>query len=269
MRRTAILATGLLAALQAFSQTPPAAAPAAPAAGAAAPAAPAGPHPKSPEENASLVNLFKATDPDAQIKAAEDFLEKYPDTDYKPQVLLALAQSYHQKKDEPKAIVAGEKALAADPKSYETQLLLSEIYSRNTRATDLDMDDRLARSDKYAKDALAELETAQKPKPEIADNDWVQLKQGESQRAYVSLGLSALLRKKLDEAKTNFDKAMTLYPDPLDMLYIERAYTTAKRYDDALMWIDKAAASPNANDQVKNIANNDKTRVQALKKQAN
>ncbi len=267
MRRIAILAVSFLAALPAFSQTAPAPA-AAPAALPGGAPEVKGPHPKSPEENTALVAMFKATDPDAQAKLSEEFLKTYPDTDYKAQVLQMQAQAYHAKKDEPKAIVAGEAALAADPKSYETMLLLSEIYSRSTRPTDLDMDDRLARSDKYAKDAMAEVAKAEKPKPDIADADWAGLKQGETQRAWVSLGLSALLRKKYDEAKTNFDKAMALYPDPLDMLYIERAYTTAKRYDDALVWIDKSASSPNANDQLKDIAGKDKARVTALKKSA-
>jgi tetratricopeptide (TPR) repeat protein len=283
MRRIAILPIGLLAALTAFSQTPPAPAPGgtAPAAGAAAPAAPGvpgapgatgaeptGPHPKSPEENQALLDMFKAQDPDSQIKAAQDLMDKYPDTDYKAQVLLVQAQAYHAKKDDPKAIVAGEKSLEADPKSYETLLLLSEIYSRTTRSTDLDMDDRLAKSDKYAHDALTVLATAQKPKPEITDEQWAGVKQGESERAYMALGLSAVLKKKYDDAKTDFDKAMSLYPDPLDMLYIERAYTSAKRYDDALTWIEKvsANASPDAA-QYKKIADADKTHVDQLKKQ--
>ncbi|HXE63630.1 MAG TPA: hypothetical protein VN519_08820 [Bryobacteraceae bacterium] len=273
MRRIAILPIGLLAALTAFSQTAPAPAPA-PAAGGAAPAAgaaaaqPAGPHPKSPEENQALLDMFKAQDPDTQIKAAQDLLDKYPDTDYKAQVLLVQAQGYHEKKDDPKAIVAGEKSLEADPKSYETLLLLAEIYSRTTRPTDLDMDDRLAKSDKYAHDALTILATAQKPRPDVSDEQWAGVKQGESERAYMALGLSAVLKKKYDDAKTDFDKAMSMYPDPLDMLYIERAYTTAKRYDDALTWIDKVStnASPDAA-QYKKIADSDKTHVEQLKKQ--
>jgi tetratricopeptide (TPR) repeat protein len=283
MRRIAILPIGLAAALAAFSQTAPAPKPAppaggaAPAAGAAAPAAPGapgapaaeptGPHPKSPEENQALLDMFKSQDPDAQIKAAQDILEKYPDTDYKAQILLVQAQGYHAKKDDPKAIVAGEKSLEADPKSYETLLLLSEIYSRTTRSTDLDMDDRLAKSDKYAHDALAILATAEKPKSEITDEQWAGVKQGESERAYMALGLSAVLKKNYDEAKTNFDKAMGLYPDPLDMLYIERAYTAAKRYDDALAWIAKveANAAPEAA-QFKDIATKDKAHVEQLKK---
>ena len=207
MRRIAIIAISLLAALPAFSQTPPAAAPPAAGAPGAAPGEVKGPHPKSPEENAAMVAMFKATDPDGQIKAAEEIMTKYPDTDYKAQVLLIEAQGYHAKKDEPKAIVAGEAALEADPKRYDTLLLLAEIYSRTTKATDLDMETSLTKSDKYAKEAIADLATAEKPKPDIPDTDWAQLKQGEVQRGWVSLGMSAVLRKKYDDAKTDFDKA--------------------------------------------------------------
>ncbi len=277
MRRIAILPIGLAAALAAFSQTAPAPKPAGGAAtpaGAAAPAAPGaaeapkGPHPKSAEENQALLDMFKAQDPDSQIKAAQDILDKFPDTDYKAQVLLVQAQGYHEKKDDPKAIVAGEKSLEADPKSYEALLLLAEIYSRTTRSTDLDMDDRLAKSDKYAHDALTVLATAEKPKPDITDEQWAGVKQGETERAYMALGLSAILKKKYDEAKTDLEKAMSLYPDPLDMLYIERAYTAAKRYDDALTWIAKVEANPAPEAaQFKDIAGKDKTRVEALKKQ--
>src|SRR3569623_2886971 len=105
MRRIAILPIGLAVALAAFSQTarapkPAPAGGAAPAAGAAAPAAPdaaeapKGPHPISAEENQALLDMFKAQDPDTQIKAAQDLLEKFPETDYKAQVLLVQAQGY-------------------------------------------------------------------------------------------------------------------------------------------------------------------------------
>lgn len=269
MRRIAILTIALLAALPAFSQTAPAAAPpagAAGAAGASGATGPTGPHPKSNAENSALVGMLKATDPAAQAKAAEDFLKTYPDTDYKATALLIEAEAYHQIKQDPKAIVAAESALDIDAKSYDTLLLLAEIYSRTTKATDLDLDDKLTRCDKYAKQAMTILATAPKPKPELADADWAGMKQGEEARAWLALGFSSLLRKKYDDAKTNFQKGITMYPDPLDMLYIERAYTDAKRYDDALAWIDKAASSPNANDTVKRITGSDKTRVEGLKK---
>jgi tetratricopeptide (TPR) repeat protein len=261
MTRISILAIGTIVTIMpAFGQ---AAAPAS----APATATAKGPSPKSAAENDAVLAMFKATDANGQIQAADDLLKKYPDTDYKAQALLVQAQAYHSKKDEPKAIVAGEQAVEADPKSFDALLLLAEIYSRTTRVTDLDMDDRLTKSDKCAKEALDLLVTAEKPKPEVSDADWAGLKQGESQRAWLALGFSALLRRKFDEAKTNFEKGISLYPDPLDMLYIERGYLDAKRYDDAVAWIDKAVASPNADDRVKQIAGQDRTRALNLKKQ--
>jgi len=50
-------------------------------------------------------------------------------------------------------------------------------------------------------------------------------------------------------------------------LYIERAYSTAKQYDDAIAWADKAMSAQGVTDQLKSIAGNDKTRAQTLKKQ--
>ena len=183
MRRIAILLVSLAAAIPAFSQAPPA--PAAAPAGAAAPAeAVKGPHPKSPAENDAIVAMFKETDPDKQIKAAEDLLTTYPDTDYKAQILLIEATAYNQKRDYPKAIVAGEKSLEADPTSYPTLLLLADIYSRTSKPTDLDLNDKVAKAEKYAKEALADLATAQKPKADLPDDVWAQAKTGQEAQAY-------------------------------------------------------------------------------------
>jgi tetratricopeptide (TPR) repeat protein len=264
MRRIAILFVSMTAAIPAFSQAPPAPA----AAGAAAPAAAAkGPKPKSNAENDAIVAMGKAQDPDGQIKAADDLLTTYPDTDYKAVALLVEAQAYNQKRDYPKAIVTGEKSLEADPNNYATLLLLADIYARTSKPTDLDLNDKVAKVDKYAKEALALLEKAEKPKADLPDADWAQIKTSEEAQAYMSLGLSAVLRKKFDEAKTDFDKSVTMYPDPLVMLYIERAYSTAKQYDDAIAWADKAASAQGVPDNIKGIAANDKARAQTLKKQ--
>lgn len=269
MRRIAILFLGLLAAIPAFSQTaPPPAAPPAGAMGASGATGPKGPHPKSNAENDAIVAMGKAPDPDAQIKAAEDLLKTYPDTDYKAVAFLVEAEGYNQKRDYPKAIVLGEKSLAEDSKNYGTLLLLADVYSRTAKATDFDLNDKLTKSDKYAKEALAELEAAPKPKPELSDAAWTEAKTAQEAQAWMSLGFSAVLRKKFDDAKTDFEKSITMYPDPLAMLYVERAYAAAKQYDEAIVWADKAAVAPSASDQLKSIAGSDKKHDQDLKKAA-
>lgn len=260
MRRIAILFIGLLAALPAFSQTAPA-----PAGAVGATGAPKGPHPKSAAENNAVLAMLKSPDPDSQIKAAEDLLKTYPDTDYKPQAWLVEAQAYNDKRDYTKAKSFGEQSLDADPTSYTTLLLLADVYSRSAKSTDLDLNDSLAKVDKYAKQALALLAAAKKPKEDLSDADWEAAKKDEESGAWLSLGFGAVLSKKFDDAKTDFQKGIDMSPNPLEMLYIERAYADAKRYDDAIAWADKAAAAPNVPANLKQIAGNDKARAQALK----
>lgn len=267
MRRFAILTIALATAVSAFGQAKPAQGAAAAPAAAPAPA-PTGPHPKSPEENAAVVAMLKAADPDSQIKAAEDLLAKFPDTDYKASALLVAGQGYSDKKDYPHAISKAEQGLEADPKNYELMLLLAEVTSRGAKSTDLNLPEELATIDKNAKDAIAEIATAAKPKPDLADADWAGIKTQETQRAWVSMGYGALLAKKYDDAKADFAKGTAAGFDPLDALYIERAYETAKQWDEALAWNAKATGSPNANDTVKRIGGSDKTRIEAKKKAA-
>lgn len=264
MRSTTVLTISLLAVLPAFAQTPPKGAAASTGPGVAVPA---GPHPKSKAENDAVVAMQQAKDPDSRIKAADALLSAFPDTDYKAIALQVEADGYHLKRDDAKAIVFSEQSLAADPKSIYTLLLLAEIYSQSTRSTDLDRDERLTKIDQYTKDAMALLATAEKPSPKLSDADWTATKNGEEARAWEAMGFAAILRNKFDDAKTDLQKCMDLYPDPIEMLRIGRAYTTAKRYDEAIAWDDKVAGSPNVDDNIKRIANSDKAHAQALKKQ--
>ena len=264
MSRVAILAIAVLAALPAFSQK--ASKGAVPSTGAVATVLP-GPHPKSKAESDAYNAVAAAKDPDSSIAAVDALMKDFPDTDYKAIALQVEAESYHQKRDEAKAVAYAEQALEADPKSFYPLLLLAEIYSQNTRPTDLDLTDRVVKSDKYAQDAIALIAIAEKPNPQMPDATWAGIKKAQEARAWESLGLAAILRKKFDDAKTDLQKSMDLHPDPVEMLRIGRAYAAVKRFDDAIVWADKVAASPASDDNIKRIAASDKSRAQALQKQ--
>jgi tetratricopeptide (TPR) repeat protein len=266
MRRITILTVSLLAVLSAFAQTPPPKGAAAPAAPAAAPAAPAGPHMKSKAEGDALGTMLRAQDPDSRIKGAEDLLSGFPDTDYRAMAFQVEADAYHMKKDDAKAIALSEQVLQIDPKNSFTLLMLADIYSQTTRSTDLDMNERLTKADQYAKDAMTILEATAKTDAKMSDADWDAIKKGEEARALEAMGLTAILRNKLDDAKTDLQKSIEYNPDPFEMLRIGRAYATARHFDDAIGWDDKVAASA-APDNIKRIAASDKTRAEAQKKQ--
>ncbi len=179
-----------------------------------------------------------------------------------------LAQAYHYKNDDPKAISIGEQSLEGDPNSYEALLLMSEIYSRSTRTTDLDKDDRLAKADKYANQALDLIPKAVKPSANISDADWAQAQGAEKQRAYLSMGYASIVAGKPTDADASFQKAFDIFsPDPIELIRIGRAYAQgAKNYDEAIKWDDKAVTIPCAPDQIKGLATQDKTRWEAAKK---
>ena len=222
---------------------------------------------KSKSELAAIQALQQAQqagDADGIIKAADDLITKYADTEFKGYALGVEAEAYEQKGDHAKAIVFGEQALAADPKAYSTDTLLANIYANTTRDTDLDKEEKLAKAEKYAHDGIDAVMAAPKPNPQITDAQWEDAKKNEEAQAYQALGTAALVRKKYDDAMADFQKGVDLNPDPVIMIRAGRALLVARKPEEAIQWFDKAAASPLAHAQIKQIAASDKTRAQAM-----
>lgn len=223
----------------------------------------AGAKPKSRNEAQMVNGLLQAPDPDSRIKAAEDLVAKYRDSDFKSLAFYMEADAYQQKGDNVKAIVFGEQAIDADPQAMDARVLLANILANMTRDTDLDKDEKLTRAEKYANDALAIINTAAKPDPKMTEDKWDNYKKYLQSQAWQALGTVALLRKKIDEAVADYQKGVDATPDPLLMIRAGRALLVAKKPEDAVVWFDKAINAPDATDQVKNIATQDKARATA------
>jgi hypothetical protein len=104
--------------------------------------------------------MFQAQDPDARIKAADFLMTKFADTEFKPLAMFLTAESYERKGDFEKMTVWCEKTLEVDPKSYSCMLMLAGGIAKRARENDLDLNEKLDRSDKYAKTALEALKDA-------------------------------------------------------------------------------------------------------------
>jgi tetratricopeptide (TPR) repeat protein len=261
MKRYSLLASLLLAALltsgAAFAQQKGAA---------AAPAAPAkGLSPKSQAEAQAVNAVIQAQtqSPDEMIKAVDALISKFADTAYKSFALELAAEAYQKKGDNAKAIVYGEQALQADPKNYDADNLLANITAATTRDTDLDKEEKLARADKYAHDAIDTLEKDGKPPlfANMNDEQWSKTKAGSEALSYQALGTVALTRKKTDEAVADFQKGIDLNPDPVLMIRAGRALLAAKKPDEAITYFEKVMNSPDAPAQIKSIAQADRVRA--------
>jgi tetratricopeptide (TPR) repeat protein len=255
----AFAAAATLAAQQPAAQQPQAQQPAA--------ARPPGPQPKSQGELDALQAIFQAPDPDTRIKAADDLVVKYADTDFKDLALFVAAASYEQKGDAEKAIVYGERTIEANPKNYSALLMLARLTAMRTREHDLDREEKLGRVEGWVKSAGTILADAPKPNEQLTDEQWAMAKKELLAQGHEALGLAALARKKFDVAVTEFKAAVdnSTQPDPATMVRLGAAYNMAGKNDDAIAVLDKVMAMADVHPTVKQFAQAEKVRAQQAK----
>ena len=222
-----------------------------------------GPQPKSQKEVEALQAMFGAQDPDTRIKAANDVLTKFADTEFKAIAMYLTAASYEQKNDFEKMAVWAEKTLEVDPKNYGAMLMLAGGLAKHSGENDLDLEEKLTRSEKYAKQAIEILNTAEKPNPQLTDDQWAGAKKDMVSQAHETFGIIAMLRKKHDVAITEFKQAVegSSTPDPTTLIRLARVYTVAGKPDDAIALLDKVMSSADTPAQIKQYAQAERVRA--------
>ena len=228
----------------------------------AAPAAPAGPQAKSPEEMKAVQAIVAAqNDPDGLIKAAEELLTKFADTQFKELALTMEAGAYEQKGDKVKAQITYERILEVNPKSIQGNLMVGELTVQQTGEKDLDREEKLAKGEKLLKITIDLLNTAPKPNPALPDEAWAQAKKSLDAQAHNDLGLVALVRAgaNKDDAKKYYDAAISEFQtaaseDPSQPTYLARlasSYLSAGKPTDAIATCDKILADAQLNPQIR------------------
>src|SRR5215472_12322286 len=120
--------------------------------------------------------ILKAQTPDEKMKAADEFVTKFADSQFKGIALYDAAEAADSKGDYAKAIIYAKEALKADPSNFDAKLLVAGETAQHTRENDLDKADKLAEANKYAKEALDEIPNAAKPQATIQDAQWDEYK---------------------------------------------------------------------------------------------
>jgi tetratricopeptide (TPR) repeat protein len=223
------------------------------------------PAPKSQGELEALRQMLGAQDPDARIKAAENLLSKYADTDYKGLAFYVEATAYQQQNDYDKMIVYAEQAVKADPKQYAAMLILATGIAQRTREFDLDREEKLARAEKYAKDAIEIVKDTPKPNAQITDEQWTQAKNDYLAQGHEALGYAARARKNYDVAISELKQAVDLSPTSVTMIQLAVTYDQAKKPDEAIPLLEKVMAMPDVPASIKQYAQAEKVRATQLK----
>ncbi len=214
---------------------------------------------KSQAEQQALQGVIQATTNDARIRAAEDFITKFPKSDFLGLALFAEAQSYQLKNEYENMVVYAERALEADPDpitKVQTMLMLATGIVQRTREFDLDREEKLGRVEKYANGALDALKTLPKPNASLPDEQWNDLKGQMVAEAHDALGMDASVRKDNDQAIKEFKASLdaTKEPSPTTEVRLAAVYNQAGKYDDALALCDTVLKAPNLLPQIQRVA---------------
>jgi tetratricopeptide (TPR) repeat protein len=228
------------------------------------------PQPKSPKEVEALQAIQKAATPDDQVKAIENVLTNFADTEYKLMLLQTAMQIEEQKGDLAQTTTYAERLLEADPKNVYAEVTLASEIASHTREFDLDKEEKLAKAEKYATTALENIKTFPKQSSKITDEQWDKEKKNLAGQAYAALGLIAMTRKKYDDAVTQFKTAADAVgaPDPNTTFRLGEAYLKAGKFDEAIAQFDKVLAMPESSPQVKQYSQQRKADANKLKSAA-
>jgi len=232
---------------------------------------PAGPKVKSKAEGDAInavVNAIKVGDPDGVIKASEELLTKFADTDYKEYALSMEARSYQQKHDDVNAQAFGERALQVKPDDFLMELVVGEVIETGIKDHDLDRAEKIAKCDKLFHDAIEHIKTASKPNKQTSDADWAAGQKFTTAQAHNDLGMLAITQKKWDDGVKEFQLALD--GDPDQDAYSARlalSYLNGGKPAEAIALCDKLLAKANLHPMIKSYVSNIKAQaVNASKK---
>ena len=221
----------------------------------------------APEELKALQEIVNSKTVETRVAAVDNFVKGFPKSEYRNFALTMAAEAYESTGNTTKAIIYYQQALEANPKDYNSMLMLAAETARTTREFDLDKEEKLAKAEKYAKDGMALIPTATKPNPQLTEEQWTNLKKDDTARGHEALGLIAVARKKYDVAASEFKTATETASEvsPVTMIRMAGAYTDGGKPTEAIAALDKVLATPNLPDQLKQVATAEKARAEKAK----
>jgi tetratricopeptide (TPR) repeat protein len=219
--------------------------------------------PKTPKEQQAILAIQVAKDPDERIKAIENVLTNFADTEFKVILLQMAVQTEEQKRDYPQTLFYLERLLKEDPKNAFALITIATETAQHTRENDLDKDEQLKKLDVWAKDGIEAAKTMPKVPATESDDDLAKDRKDMQAQGYLALGMADFLRKNYEGAANNYRQSLSVAATPNTATYVRlgQTYMAQGKLDDANYTLDKAINAPDASPQIKTVAQNLKNEI--------
>jgi len=218
---------------------------------------------KSQKELQAITAVQVAATPDDRVKAIENVLTNFADTEFKMALLQMAVQSEEQKRDYAQTIFYLERMLKEDPKNAFALITISTETAQHTRENDLDKDVQLKKVEAWAKDGIEAAKIMPKVPATESDDDLAKDRKDMQAEGYLALGMADFLRKDFQGAANNYKQSLSVAatPNPATYVRLGQAYMAVGKLDDANYTLDKAINAPEAPPQVKTVAQNLKNEI--------
>lgn len=180
-----------------------------------------------------------------KLQAAEGFLQKYPQSHYRPAVYGFLTIGYIQVGQADKGIEFGDKEIELNPNDVQTMAIISQTIPRSFNPSAPDASKKLDKAEMYGKKAVEVLPTI--PKPEgMTDEVFASAKNQTLAIAHSGLGLVNWRRGKFADAIPELEQSVKLdpVPDPVNWFILGVVNQNTSHFDDAAAAFGKCALIP-------------------------
>lgn len=225
------------------------------------------PQAKTQEEFKAYQEVIGKPDTTQMEQAADEFAQKFPNSDLRTVVYNQLMQTYRNGGATDRAIAVGRKSLAIDPTDPVPNVMVALALAQTTRDTDLDKEDRLNEATRDAQRAIDNIDTGLAIPPNTAPEKVQAAKNSIVTMAYETEGTVAMTKKDFAAAETAFRKGLEVdkaHPDGVLYLRLAIALDNEKKYPEALQATDNAIKYNQPNSEAMNLANQEKARLQKL-----
>jgi tetratricopeptide (TPR) repeat protein len=203
------------------------------------------PVPVTPEEEAAYKAFQQVTDAAKKTQVAEEFLQKYPQSRYRPAMYQALVSGYFATQQVPKMLDAGEKEIEINPNDAPVLAVMAQTLARAYNKSNPDAAKQLDKAELYSKRAIEVVPTL--PKPEsLTDEAFSSAKNDTLVMAHGGLGLVYIRRGMFSEAIPELEQSVKADthpdPDPVNYYLLGIADKQTSHFEAAAAAFTKCAA---------------------------
>ena len=200
------------------------------------------PQAKSQQEFDDWLELLGSTDPQSTVRRADEFLAKYPKTEFAGRTYQAQMLAYQQLDNYEGTVAAGKSALQLHPENLHVLATLANVIPLGVppgRPGDPSLEEAIG----YARQLLSRLATQKIPRS-LPLNQWKTLKLRLEVSAHAAFGLAMLQQGQAKEAIRELEWVTHHDPaaDAVHFLRLGSAYVTTGNYCPAYGAFQRAAA---------------------------